>query len=45
MMDGLFMGVALIQVSFLVFCLVAICYLVVRRLNIKEKEDFEKRDN
>jgi len=34
-----------IQGAFLIFCLVALCYLAVRRLNIRDKEDFEKRDN
>jgi len=30
---------------FLLFCAVALIYLVIRRVRLKEEEDFEKRDN
>lgn len=34
-----------IQVLFLVIALVIIAYLIYRRIQLKKKENFEKRDN
>lgn len=35
----------LLYILFFVGCGIALLYLIIRRIDLKDKEDFEKRDN
>ncbi len=44
-MEWLMKGILGLEVGFFAFCLVALVFLVVRRVKKRRSEKFEKRDN